>query len=249
MTEAEWLACGDPDAMLKLLDGNRKLGERKARLFATGCCRRVWHLLSDERSRQAVEVSERHALGLAGKKPLAAARRAAFDAVKRHTGHPTFNADGVNGDPTEAAQFFADHMALHVASRAEERSLAVVAQTVADNGARAVYCLHGEAGRSAERKGQADLLRDLSGPSPLRSLPNLDPSWLTWNGGLIGRLARETIEERALPAGTFEAARLGVLADALEEVGADGDLLGHLRSQGPHQLGCWGVDLLFPHGR
>jgi hypothetical protein len=34
-----------------------------------------------------------------------------------------------------------------------------------------------------------------------------------------------------------------VLADALGEVGAPGELVAHLRSPGPHVRGCWPVDL------
>jgi hypothetical protein len=34
-------------------------------------------------------------------------------------------------------------------------------------------------------------------------------------------------------------------ADALEDAGCtDSDLLGHLRSPGPHVRGCWTVDLV-----
>src|SRR5262249_35347141 len=43
MTEAEWLACEDPDPMLAHLAGG--VSERKLRHFAAACCRRVWHLL------------------------------------------------------------------------------------------------------------------------------------------------------------------------------------------------------------
>jgi hypothetical protein len=47
-------------------------------------------------------------------------------------------------------------------------------------------------------------------------------------------------EERALPAGTLEPARLLLLTDALEDAGCDNtDVLRHLRSEGPHVRGCW----------
>jgi hypothetical protein len=67
-----------------------------------------------------------------------------------------------------------------------------------------------------------------------------------WNDGLIVRMAEAIYEEeRALPAGHLDRARLAVLADALTDAGCtDIDLLDHLRSPGPHVRGCWAVDLL-----
>jgi hypothetical protein len=63
MTEAEWLVCMDPGDMLLFLQ--EKASNRKLRLFACACARQGWHLLTDERSRQSVEIAERHADSLA----------------------------------------------------------------------------------------------------------------------------------------------------------------------------------------
>src|SRR5208283_3064161 len=71
MTEAEWLECTDLKEMLQFLSD--KASNRKFRLFACACVRRVWHLLADERSRKSVEVAEKFSDGLATKEQLFAA--------------------------------------------------------------------------------------------------------------------------------------------------------------------------------
>jgi hypothetical protein len=68
---------------------------------------------------------------------------------------------------------------------------------------------------------------------------------LAWQGGVVGEIAHTAYEERLLPSGQLDPARLGVLADALEDAGCtDAELLGHLRGPGPHVLGCWALDLI-----
>ena len=57
------------------------LTDRELRLFACWCARQVWHLMTDERSRNAVEVAERFARGEASEDELTAAWAAARDAA------------------------------------------------------------------------------------------------------------------------------------------------------------------------
>ncbi len=79
MTEAEWLESTNPAEMLTYL--LRHVSDRKLRLYSCACCRRVWHLLADPRSRHAVEVAERVADGKAFYAEMLAARASARAAV------------------------------------------------------------------------------------------------------------------------------------------------------------------------
>jgi hypothetical protein len=76
VTEAEWLACTDPQKMLTFLAVGQD-SDRKRRLFAVACCRLVAHLMADSRSRDAVASAERYADGLIDEAGLASARSAA----------------------------------------------------------------------------------------------------------------------------------------------------------------------------
>lgn len=74
---------------------------------------------------------------------------------------------------------------------------------------------------------------------------SITPAMLSWNNGIIPRLAQAAYDERTLPDGTVDNARLAVLADALEEAGCtDEQILTHLRDGGEHAPGCWVIDLL-----
>jgi hypothetical protein len=91
---------------------------------------------------------------------------------------------------------------------------------------------------------QSSLLRDLFGPLPFRPLPSLDPAIRTWNNGTLVGLAEAVYQERSMPSGAFDQARLAILADALEDAGAEAGLVKHLRGPGHHVRGCFVIDLL-----
>ncbi|OAI48351.1 hypothetical protein AYO44_07190 [Planctomycetaceae bacterium SCGC AG-212-F19] len=78
--EAEWLLARSPEAMLVyLLD---KGSARKLRLLSCAVCRRIDHLLTDPRSRQALQVAEQYADKLVGEAELTAAFHGATAAVE-----------------------------------------------------------------------------------------------------------------------------------------------------------------------
>jgi len=83
VTEAEWLSSTSPEAMLAFLRKCGRASERKHRLFACAAVRSVWHLLTDNRSRRALELVEAAADGLADSRELRAAVLAADQAAYR----------------------------------------------------------------------------------------------------------------------------------------------------------------------
>jgi hypothetical protein len=213
MTEAEWLACADPDPMLEFLGD--KTSDRTARLFACACCRRIWHCL-EPRERELVELAERVAEGEEG---LPSEDLGEAYSVGEAAAMCTLSPDA-RVAAGGAAEYASDQVGLDAAGEAAFN----------DYAPRIL----------AERRLQADFLRCIFG-NPFRPV-TVDPAWLAWNGGTIPKLAEAVYQERA-----FE--RLPVLADALEEAGcSEADLLGHLRSPGPHVRGCWAVDLLLGKG-
>jgi hypothetical protein len=208
--------------MLAFLRSIGEPSDRKSRLFAVACCRRVWRRMTDERSRHAVEVCEHHADGRAGQKVLREARRAAFAATK---------------EESAASARHAALVALHACSdmRRDGRPSTVAAST-ADCASSLVFFSLGDEAGWAERKAHCDCLCEMFG-NPFRPLA-FAPEILRWNDGTVSNLAQAIYEE-------LRFADLPVLADALEEAGCTNpEILGHCRGSGPHVLGCWAVDLL-----
>src|SRR5579871_659937 len=77
MTEPEWLEGTDPDVMLDFMF--EKTSRRKIELYTSGSYRSVWHLLTDERCRQKLDMRDRYFDGLATEAALDSAIRAADD--------------------------------------------------------------------------------------------------------------------------------------------------------------------------
>lgn len=59
-----------PDWLVWVATREGVLTDKELRLFAVWCCRQIWHLMTDERSRNAVEVAERFANGKATREEL-----------------------------------------------------------------------------------------------------------------------------------------------------------------------------------
>src|SRR5262249_38463494 len=192
--------------MLSYLKGEAKVvrspkGRRKLRLFACGCCRRVWRLVEDPRSRRMVELSELSADGLVDPSQLAkaeaAARAAKEEADRASAGQPSMARVSRVGAAVDAALHTAARAAYEAARLASALSLCSVGGGWSVERPNPVW--------DAEEKRQTDLLRDIFGNPFCPVTP--DPTWLT---STVVPLAEGAYEETALD-------RLLVLADALEE--------------------------------
>ena len=245
MTETEWLASTDPQPMLEYLRG--KVSDRKLRLFACACARQSRHLLDDQRSRTAVEVTEKYADGLATKEELVAARNAARNATENTAWDTAWDTAWYTAWYTAwSASWAAARDAARAAARAAARD-------AARDAARA-------AARDAARAKQANLLRDIFG-NPFRQVQLVvchcgacvQPRRQHHNGPCARRrmltptvrqLTQAAYDHRQ-PDGSLDPVSLAAVADSLEEAGCDRqEVLVHLRSPGPYYRGMWSLDMV-----
>lgn len=241
MTEQEWLE--DP---WRLLAGNVPLDERLLLLFGVACCRRHWNILDCDVCREAVETAEAFAEGHCDRQSLASIReklerthRDLCWAEEIHEARPARIAHRAVVDRPAALQFQAEHSydGNMLAALKEELASFLAVEV---SGSR-------EEEYEKEMTTQAAILRDMFGPVPFRGI-TLDPACLAWRDGTVVKLAQRAYDERKLPSGELDNGQLAILADALEESGFTGsnadEILGHLRSKGPHYRGWWAVDLV-----
>lgn len=240
MTEAEWLACVNPETMLDCLEERYDSIEgdglavwpvgRKLRLFAVGCCRHVGHLLTDS-SCHALEVTERYVDGFVTVDERVKAADAAGKATNEYEGvdDGRFQAataayrtlDDIVGDFTDVTEAV-DYAACAVACPAS----LTPDRNDYDSGR------YNEVKR-AEQTHQANLLRDVFG-NPFGSITFL-PEWLTSTVLALAQQMYDTRDFSAMP----------ILADALQDAGCeDESILAHCRGPGPHVRGCWVTDAI-----
>jgi hypothetical protein len=220
MTEREWLVQkGLSQWMVRHL-GDRgvprtKVGRRKLRLFACGCCRVAWDVLPDDRLRDAVRVAERFADGQASKDELASAGTAVG----------WMRADsGPFGDARPGVRVAIDMAVEATDPQAYSAAFYMTATEVP---------LAGRVTAAAAEAYLCGLVRCVFG-NPFRPV-TADPAWIT---PTVRSLAEGIYADRAFD-------RLPILADALQDAGCDNaDVLDHCRGPGPHARGCWVVDLV-----
>jgi hypothetical protein len=218
MTEAEWLACEDPDAMRVELLSAGPLSERRLRLLGCACCRRLWKLMTDKRSQQAVEGAERYVeeqLSITDLQGLHDAARRAWEAAPYEMGK---KANSTAAAAATATYVSSSHIDINVLSNTM--------------GA-AVEGFPKKARKLSEQRCQAILLRDVFG-NPFRAV-TFSQSWRTDTAVSLARQMYEARNFSAMP----------ILADALQDAGCDNDeILDHCRQPGEHVRGCWVVDLV-----
>ena len=166
MTKQEWLVTLDPLIVLQSIV-EKKPSDRKLRLAAVACCRRIWDLLTDERSRNAVDVAEQYAekVNPFADRITAEERASAVVDTSRQRG------EDVRNDVAHAA------------------ALCLAYWASADWGTLQVFGLTSEI---VGRQGQMEILDCVFG-IPFRPT-TLNPSWLT---STVLALANGIYEERA----------------------------------------------------
>jgi hypothetical protein len=239
MTSEEWLTSPEPVSMLAFLAARGPLSARKcqlllcavARLALPGRPAEVAELVSAAEDWATVTVKSPHwelssreeALEFRHREDrLASLMLRASHAWKAHEDRRVLNLlRGIHH--------------LHTADRVVGAVEACGATAFAD----LLRELFGDATRKVWRVGP-DVARRV-GAWPAEQRPRdllFVRDWPRWQNGLPLKLAQSIEATRAWD-------RLPYLGDAMEEAGCDDEaILSHLRSSGPHSVGCWALDLI-----
>ncbi|VTR91971.1 Uncharacterized protein OS=Sorangium cellulosum (strain So ce56) GN=sce5710 PE=4 SV=1 [Gemmata massiliana] len=213
MTEAEWSACEEPEA---LAYSDIKASDRKWRLVLCACSRRIRKQMTEDRSRIALDLSERFADGLISDEELGAVGAAAQIAW------------------VEVSRKYGDSLQRAAAAAAAYSSQRFICDNDRSNAMGAVAEAFPKAARrTVEQCAQAQIIRDIFG-NPFRPVI-FSPDWRTPTATTLASQMYESRDFGAMP----------ILADALQDAGCDSDdVLNHCCGSGPHVRGCWVVDLV-----
>jgi hypothetical protein len=231
MREDAWIVSTRPSRLLNELKARRPaFVVRKARLLAVACCRRIWDLLIDDRSRRAIDALERFAVGDLSPEEMAAHAREA-QAVPWD-----FPEISSTNHAAEAAALSVQELLAHQGSSLLTRAAGAAYHAAHARGS----SLHpGGRGQGwndairAEEVAQADLVREIFG-NVCRPV-EFDPAWRTSRVVDLARAIDASRDFDGMPA----------LGDALEEAGCDlAEILDHSRRPGLHVRGCWALDLI-----
>ena len=224
MTEAQWLVSTNALALLAESALETEKQKRRLRLFSIACCRQLARWVVNERLWKCLEASERYADGRlkdSGLDHWTAEANKLWIAAKQ-------SQKGVRN----AAAVLRTHHAIAYTCLTDKydmhgKAAGIILGAEEDFGKTFVNAMHPLF---------SHLLRDIFG-NPFRPA-SINPSWLTWNDGAIGKIAEGIYDKRAFD-------RVPILADALEEAGCtDASILPHCRQPGEHARGCWVIDML-----
>jgi hypothetical protein len=163
VTEEEWLRSDWPPDMLQQLDG--KIPDEEFMRFSVACCRRIWPLLPDRRSRAVVEATEKY---LAGE--MTANETGQVYLVWEQAYHREEVTDLAGGSTNEAIESVfgvGSGHASQVAMSCFESIAYVAAEHARGRGVQqAEITLHWKVAELTERLMQCQLLRELFGYRP-----------------------------------------------------------------------------------
>jgi hypothetical protein len=172
LTEPEWLACDWPFDMLRHLDG--KLDDQAFMRFSVLCCRRIWPLLSDSRSRAVVEATGAY---LAGQLTAEAAALILEEWDRAYqAGEVNDLAGGSTNEAIESVCGVGFGHAAQVAKACFESAGYAASASVREAGApQPEITAAWLAAESAERLAQCQLLRQLFGYRPESATKEAEP--------------------------------------------------------------------------
>jgi hypothetical protein len=250
MTEADWLdwlACTEPEAMVRFAAD--RISRRKMILAAYACCLRLDPFFPAPEFRECLDWFEQYADDRTSRDELNAIIDRVIEAGVR------LRTEARESEPDPAGRLRSVSLLLHPLYESIDGLLALVHSQCQWINWRFVAetwtsCSQGYLNEStddllsdlydqvvAKESGrQAEVLRDVIGNPFI--VASLDPAWLSWNDGVVRKLAEGIYANRAFD-------RMPILHDAMLDAGCtDESLLLHCRNPEGHVRGCWALDMI-----